>query len=343
MALNEYGDLSPLTVGKLIPEWLAVANPLEVLGPFASGKTLEEHSTTTVTFKRLEGNIDFAFAQAYIEEGVTPLSQQLENVDYTLVLQQMGGLVEHTDILQNNYPMISVLAETFKRLMEQSARVIERDRYNALKANPNKFYSGTATTRGTIIAPVSQGLFDAINRYMMQNLALPITEMQKTGPEVNTISIRAAYVCACSTDLEYDLENMNGWKELADYADGTPTLKGEIGSYKMFRFLISQDLTPYKGAGGAVSQTAIVSSNGTNSDVYPIIIFGQNSWDTVAFKGLYAVKPMALSADVPRGGDPMGQRGSKSWKAMQGTLWTNPAWGLVLECAATYLTGATQA
>jgi N4-gp56 family major capsid protein len=332
-ATNLYGDLSPLNAGYVAKRTLERSNPEQVLEPFVSGKTLPSNQTKTITFKRFTGDINFAKTNAYLSEGITPVSQAVTVTDYTLTLRQMGGLMGLTDVIDDTHPNM-VATEMFDILGEQAPRIVETDRYYALRAGTNKYYSGSATSRATVVAVVASSLLDKLSRVLRQNVALVISRMAKTTPDFNTVAVRPAYIIACHSDLEYDVEALPGFKSIENYPQGTELLVGEIGSYKNFRFVISQDLVPYPDAGAAVAGT--VSTSGVNSDVYPLIIFGQRAWDSVAFKGRYAVTPTAINP-VPSKSDPLGQRGSVGWKTMQGSIITNQSWMIVAEVACTSL------
>lgn len=333
MATNLYGDLSPLNAGHVARRTLERSNPEQVLEPFVSGKTLPANNTKTITFKRFTGDINFAKSNAYLSEGITPVSQAVNVTDYTLTLRQMGGLMGLTDVIDDTHPNM-VATEMFDILGEQAPRIIETDRYYALRAATNKYYSGGVTARASVAAVIAASLLDKISRAMRTNITLPISRMAKTTPDFNTVAIRPGYVIACHTDLEYDFEQIPGFKTIEDYPAGTELMVGEIGSYKNYRVVISQDLLPYPDAGAAVAST--VSTSGTLSDVYPLIIFGQRAWDSVAFKGKYAVTPTAINP-TPSKSDPLGQRGSVGWKTMQGSLITNQSWIAVAEVACTSL------
>lgn len=329
-----YGDINPEVAGYLSKTMLKRAVPLQILEPFVSGETLPSYETKTMRFRRVEGDIAFAKANAYISEGVTPNAQDVSMTDYTLTLRQMGGLMKLTDIVENHHTT-KIGRQMFEILGEQAPRIIETDRFYALRAATLKYYSGVATSRATVIAPIQKSLLSKVSRKLFQNIALQITQMATTTPDFNTVSVRRAYVVACHTDLKYDIEQIPGFKEIADYPSGTQLYPGELGSVGDFRFVLGQDMVPYPDSGAAVSGT--LSTSGTLSDVYPIVIFGQRAWDSVAFKGEFAVTPIVINPNTPSHSNPMGLTGFVCWKTMQGTLITNPSWIVVAEVACTSL------
>lgn len=332
---NLFGDLSPYNAGMVVKRTLARGVPLMVLEPFISGKKLPEHQTKQMTFKRVTGDINFALDNAYLTEGVTPTGQTFSVTDYTLTLRQMGSVGPLTDVIQDNHP-IDMIMEFFNIFAEQAPRILERDRFNTLKTATLKYYSGSATTRAAVVAVLTASIFDKTARVLINGDAMLVTRMFKTDASFNTVSVMPSWICAAHTDLKYDFEHMAGFKSIADYTVAAmPLMVGEIGQVGNFRIVLSRDLVPYANAGGAVAGTQ--STGGVNCDVYPLILFGQEAWDTVAFRGNYALTPTALNPNTPRGGDDLGQRGSVGWKSMQGTLITNPAWIACVETAATAL------
>ena len=76
----------------------------------------------------------------------------------------------------------------------------------------------------------------------------------------------------------------------------------------------------------------MISTSGTSSDVYPYIYLGRNCAAISALKGKYAIVPMVINP-TPSKSDPLGQRGSISWKTMQGAVILNDLWMGVLESA----------
>ncbi len=90
---------------------------------------------------------------------------------------------------------------------------------------------------------------------------------------------------------------------------------------------------PFADAGGAAG--SMLSTSGMSADVYPYIFMGRDAFATVALKGKNAIVPMVLQPNVPRGGDPYGQRGTVAWKTMMTAKILNDLWMCRLECAVT--------
>ena len=328
-----YGDVNPEVAGYLSKKMLVRALELMAFERFVTGETLPEHETKTIRMRRFVGDWDMAVDNMYLTEGEVPVSQQLQQEDVTLTLVQMGGIVKITDVVHDTHTS-KVLNEAFDVLSDQAPRIVETDRFFALRAITNKYFAN-GTARSAVNTPISVNLLKKAERNLQRNLALPITKIAKTSPDFNTEPIHPAYPTLTHIDTQGDIEGLTGFVSVKDYPSSVKPYEGEIGSRGRLRFILTTMTTPYKNAGGA--KGAMISTGGTSADVYPVFIFGQNAWDSVALKGKFAIKPMVVSPDSIDHANPMGQFGYASWKTMQGTLIKNDEWCVLLEVAATEL------
>ena len=91
-------------------------------------------------------------------------------------------------------------------------------------------------------------------------------------------------------------------------------MPGEVGKVEEVRYVTSTVFAPWEDAGGAVSSANFISTAGTKADVYAILFFGADAYGLVSLKGKNSVTPTVLNPNSPRGGDPLGQRGTIGWK-----------------------------
>ncbi len=112
-------------------------------------------------------------------------------------------------------------------------------------------------------------------------------------------------------------------------------LPHEIGKVEDVRYILSPVLTKWEDAGAA--EADLISTGGTNADVYPVVYVGKEFYGLVPLKGANAITPMVLNPNNPRGGDPLGQRGTVGWKSYFTAKILNEGWGARLECAASDL------
>lgn len=327
--LTTYGDITPRTAAYVVAELLKRAMPYLVLEKFGQAKTLPSNSTQSMTFRRYNA---LPTTGTRLTEGVTPPGKKLTKTDVSVTLYQDGDYVEITDIVADTHED-AVQHEAIPIVSEQAAKVIEINRYNILKACTNVFYANSVAGRtsvGTVITRTDQR---KVVRALERQEAQFITNIVKSTPSFNTESILPAYVAVTHTDLTTDIRSMTGFTSVADYGS-VSKWENEIGACEDVRYLKSTIFSPYEDAGSATT-TGLLTTAGTKCDVYPVMYFGRDAYGIVALKGKYAITPMVLNPNTPRGGDPLGQRGSIGWKTMQGTVILNDSWMAVLEVAAT--------
>ncbi len=291
-------------------------------------KSLPGNKTMSMKFRRYNS---LSLRTTALTEGVTPTSEKMTATDISATLSQYGGLVEITDIIQDTHED-PVLQEAVAVSGEQAARTVETLRYNVLKACTNVFYTNSVTTRLTTAAVITRSDQRRIVRALERQEAQFVTSIVKSTPSFNTESILPAYVGITHTDMTTDIRSMTGFTSVADYGK-ISAWETEIGACEDCRYIKSTIFTPYDGAGSTVTTSMLNSNDATGTarcDVYPVMYFGKDAYGMIALKGKYAITPIVINP-VPSKSDPLGQRGSVSWKTMQTTVILNDAWMAVLE------------
>jgi len=329
MAMTIYGDISPRTAAYVVVELLKRAMPYLCLEKFGQSKSLPGNKTQSMKFRRYNS---LPVTGTRLTEGVTPAGKKLTTTDITAQLYQDGDFVEITDIIADTHED-AVQHESMSIVGEQAAKVVETNRYNVLKACSNVFYANSVAARTNVVAVISRADQRKIVRALERQEAQHITQIVKSTPSFNTESILPAFVGVTHTDLTTDIRSMTGFTSVADYG-AMGKWETEIGACEDVRYLKSTIFAPYEDAGSTVT-TGKLTTAGTRCDVYPVMYFGRDAYGIIALKGKYAITPMVLNPNTPRGGDPLGQRGTIGWKTMQGTVILNDAWMTVSENACT--------
>jgi N4-gp56 family major capsid protein len=327
--MTVYGDISPRTAAYIVVELLKRAMPYLCLEKFGQAKSLPANATQSMMFRRYNS---IATTGTRLVEGVTPAGKKLTTTDVTVKLYQEGDFVEITDMIADTHED-AVQHESMGIVAEQAAKVVEINRYDVLKACSNVFYANSVAGRTAVVAVISRADQRKIVRALERQEAQHITQIVKSTPSFNQESILPAFVGVTHTDLTSDIRGMTGFTSCADYGS-MPKWETEIGACEDVRYLKSTIFVPYEDAGSA-TVTGKLTTNGTGCDVYPVMYFGRDAYGIVALKGKFAITPMVLNPNTPRGGDPLGQRGSVGWKTMQGTVILNDAWCAVYEAACT--------
>lgn len=329
MSRTTYGDISQRTAAWAAAEMLAHAEPILVLSKFGQSKPMPKNKADTVKFRR---PVPFVIPNTPLAEGVTPTAQQMQYEDVEVQLKQWGAWVEITDVV-NDLAEDPVLADASMLCGEQGAETVEVQTWGAIRAGTNVFYAN-GSARSAVNTKISLSKQRAVTRTLKAQRAKKVTSMVSGSPNYSTEPVDAAFIAFAHTDLEADIRDMSGFVPTEKYGS-MKALPYEIGKVEDVRYILSPVLDKFANAGGAVGD--MVSTGGTNADVYPVVYIAKESYGLVPLKGKNAMTPKVLNPDIPRGGDPLGQRGSVGWKTYFVALILNEAWLARMEVAASEL------
>lgn len=338
-----YGDITPRQAAFSIVGMLKRALPLLVIEKFGQVYPLPKNNTGTAKWRRYfmtggtgaysgnAGNYSIPTKTTPLTEGVTPAGTKLANKDYTVQLQQYGDWIGFTDVivdLHEDFP--AMLRELTDILAESAAVTLETLRFNVLKAGTNVFY-GNGVARASVNTPITLALQRRVTRALKRQNARQITSVVGATPNVSTSPIEAAFIALVHTDLETDIRGLAGFVPASKYASAKP-MEGEIGAVEDVRYIRSTVFQPFADAGGAAG--SMLSTTGTNADVYPMLYIARDAYGIVPLKGQNAVTPMIVQPK-PTESDPLAQRGTASWKAWNATVILQDAFLVRVEVAAT--------
>lgn len=328
----QYGDISPRIGIHAVVKFLAHAQNMLVLEKYAMSEPLPKNKGLTIKWRRA---IPFDVSTVALTEGVTPTPQILEFEDVTNTISQYGAWIPFTDYIQDVHED-PVLAKMTELAGQQAAAVKEMLVWNVLRAGTAVLYSGTATARTNVLAPIDETDLRLIQRELKANHARHITKMIGASDKVATEPVAPAFIAFGHTNLEQDLRDLTGFVVREKYASFNPVSEYEIGKFEDIRFILTPHLEPFFGAGSTT--TTGVLNNGTKVDVYPLVVIAQDCYAVTSLKGMESV---AIAVKNPKMGDsyedPLGQRGFVSWKMWYVATRLNESWMIRLECAASAL------
>lgn len=282
------------------------------------GATSTDANTINRFFADANGDRGNAVVQAHqIAEGVTPSPDSITPQDTTVVIQQYGCLYGFTDKTYNLYED-DIPQQMIKQVGERVSLVNEMILYGALRGCTNVYYGGSGTSIATVNGALTLNMVRRIVRNLQANHAEPVNSMLKAGPDFGSDAVAEGYTVYCHTDLESDIRDLPGFTPVEKYASGKP-MEYEVGKVERFRFITSPDLPSIQNGGAAVGSTGLYSTSGSNIDVYPIIVAGEDAWSQIAVRGLSALDPTYLAPGEKSKSDPLGQRGyagTSWWKAV---------------------------
>jgi len=269
-------------------------------------------------------------------EGVTPSADSVTSTIITATPTQYSCLYTYTDKTAELYED-DIPAQEVEFAGQRIRLVREMHNYGKLKAATNAFYAG-GTSTATVKATVSKNLLDKVKRDLKRYYCKPQYKALKGSTDYATYPIQASYPVYAHTDLESDIKDLPGFKDVAEYGANQTISPNEIGSWGQFRFMVAPELTYYVGGGVAVaSAPTLKADDSTNVDVYPMIVLGANAFKQVALRGLNSIDANHIPHGVRDKSDPGGQRGyvwASTWHAAE---ITNQDWLAVIEAGVTDL------
>lgn len=348
-------------IGKWKGEILARAIPCEVLQLAGAQKQMPKNVSDTVVYRRwvpynasvgnpniliqsggavvetdVSNRVDTHITNNLLAEGTTPTPDSIVAQDITAVLKQYGCLYSYTDKVADLYE--DGISDAMKtQVAERMALIRELELYSKVRANTNRFYGGTGTTLVTVNGKLTAKLLRKMARSLVINHTKKITSILAPSPNIATKPIEAAYLVFCSSDIEADLRDTTvfpGYTPVAAYGSRKPMHENEIGSFEQFRFIVSPELVPFQNAGALIGATGCISTGGTNIDVYPLIVTGQEAYGTVALRGSKSFDLSVIPVGNKDSADPLGQRGYIGAKFYAVSVLLNQQW------CATALVGA---
>ncbi|HRY87048.1 MAG TPA: N4-gp56 family major capsid protein [Rubrivivax sp.] len=324
--MTVYGDISPRTAAYAEKELLKRGLPFLVIEKFGQAKTLPDHSSKVIKFRRYSA---LPTTPVALTEGVTPAGQTLAATDVTATLSQYGDRTMITDVILDTHED-PVLNEAIALCGEQAAQMIEKMRFGILKAGTNVQYANGAV-RTAVNTPISITLQRRATRALKRQNARFITSIVRSTPSYGTENVAPGYVALIHPDCEGDVRSMTGFTPAEKYGSITPW-ENELGKVEDVRYVTSTVFEPWADGGGA--KGTMLSTAGTNADVYPVLYVARDAYGIVALKGMFAVTPMVVNPK-PSDSDPLAQRGHVAWKAMQTAVILNDLFMVRGEVAAT--------
>lgn len=336
-------------VGKQKGEMITHSEPVQVLGITGVQKQMDRNMGKTIIFRRVlpYGATDSAVssgvdptdrwsvtAAAHLtQEGVTPAADTLAFHDVEVTINQymcLYGFTDQTyDLYEDDIPDEMKIATG-----ERMGLVKEMVRYGALKACTNKFYSG-GTSRATVDQAITLPFLRNITKSLKNNHAKMVTRIIDGGSKEGTAPVEAAYLVFCHTNCEPDIRDLPKFTPASEYGSRQVAHENELGSCENFRFITSPELASIPDSGAAIGTTGLYTTTGSNIDVYPIIVTGQDAWCQLGVKNSKAMDLIWLPPGSKDKSDPGGQRGYCGAKFYFQSAVLNNGWMAVGEVGTT--------
>jgi N4-gp56 family major capsid protein len=153
---------------------------------------------------------------------------------------------------------------------------------------------------------------------------------------IDTRTVRGGRIMYIGNELQHTVETMTdpfsdkAFIHAHQYGAATTLLNGEIGSVAQFRMIVVPEMQHWEGAGAVVGTNPGFRDDGTNYNIYPMLVVGDESFTTIGFqtsnKGgvkwqMIHKKP---GKDIADRTNPYGEIGFHSIKWWYGTMILRP-------------------
>ena len=326
--LSSNPGISQRTTTWAAQEMLAKTTPVAVLDKFGMNRPMPKNKGVNIKFRRVRV---FAAATTPLVEGVTPSSTQFRYEDVSGTIKQYGQVVEITDVIEDTHED-PVLKDASAECGDNIVRTMEALAWGVLKAGTSVFYAN-GTQRTDVNSIITLNKLRSVVKTLKRQKAKMITTVLSSSVDYGTRAVEAGYVAVCHTDVEPDIRGLAGFTPTSEYGTRKTVHENEFGTVENIRFVTSPDLDPVLDAGGTAATNTTVSTSGTSSDIYPILIFGKDAYGFVPLRGNGAVDPSIIPVGQKTKDDPLGQRGYVGWKSWFLCLILNQTWMTRLEVA----------
>ena len=194
-------------------------------------------------------------------------------------------------------------------------------------------YAGTATADNEIDSTSNVDYNDLLRLSIdLDNNRTPKQTKIITGTRlIDTKTINANRVMYIGSELIPTIEGMTdlhgnpAFVSVEKYAAGGTVLNGEIGTVGKFRIVVVPEMMNWTGAGADATGNTTHFDDGSNFNIYPMLVVGDGSFTTIGFQTdgktvkfkIYHKKPGEETADR---NDPYGETGFMSIKWYYGFL-----------------------
>jgi len=345
---SSYGDLSKNDAFTIQKKMLPIAKRLLTFAKFAQKETKPQKQGLEIRHRRYER---FPIVDTPIAEGVTPDFSSLEHTTLMHTLKQYGSYVNTTDVqlAAAADPVLKIISE---RQATQAGETIDFLSFKVFRAGTSVKYVGTsATARSDVdftIGGIAPTLNDPSNgtqvlsplqtaiRALQNNDAIKLKSKLKASVGIATEPIRESYIAICHPDLQQDIQQLPGFVAVEKYSDSGDVIEGEIGGVEGVRFITTTQAVPFKDAGDTSNVAATISTTGSNSDVYPVLIFAEDAIGCATLGGMDSLRSKVVMPK-PGPGDPLGQRGTVAWDTFYSCIILQDLWMYRLEVVCTKL------
>lgn len=340
-AVNVYAQFAdrrsmPMKLGKTykVSKWLHIYDRLLDPNNQHGGTDADFAAKGYLTARNIT---DVSAGLPSLAEGAGAVNKQtIKKVTIETSLNRFGEMLDYTDevdMFSEDHVQVHYREELGHLANRRSEDLIQLD----MLATNTVQYVGTATSVATVgqdttaadgteddNSRISYDMVRRMVRRLVRNRAEKNTSIVTGSTKIDTRVVNKAYYTIIGPEVKFDLEMLTkgtgNSEEFAyvpayKYASATSLAEGEVGSMNDMRFIESESALSYVGQGAAipVGYVGDLANDGTNFDVFPILIPSKGSFATVGLKGKGKIKFNAISPNNKELGNPYQNQGLFSY------------------------------
>ena len=288
------------------------ATPNLVHAQFGQKRPIPKNGGKKIQFRKY-GSLPKALRP--LTEGVTPAGQKMSVTPIESEVHQYGDFIEMSDVLDLTAIDNNALEAT-KMIGKQAGLTLDTVTRNVLQSGTNVWY-----------APKSDGTVPGGRASLDATCVLTVDLVKKVAAflkAANAPKINGDYVAIIHPYVAYDLMSDPRWEEAHKYCKPEEIYEGEIGRIAGVRFVETSEAAVYTGS-GCPSGLA----------VFGCIFLADNAYGVTEITGggLQTIIKQLGSAGTA---DPLNQRSTVGWKAMQTAEILMEAYMVRVECCSAF-------
>ena len=263
---------------------------------FGQKRPIPANGGRTIEFRKFSA---LPKATTPLTEGVTPDGKAMTVTNVTATVNQYGDYITQSDVLELT-AVDNTILEATKLLGRQAGLTMDTIVRNVLQSGTNVTYCPSLAAPTTEIT--SRANLKADSMLTVDVVKKVVAKLRaQNAPPVDGRN----YVAIIHPYVAYDLMSDAKWEDYHKYASPENLFEGEIGRIAGVRFVQTTEAKIYTGA-GCPSGLAVFGTLFLGADAYGVT--------EVTGGGLQTIVKQKGSAGTA---DPLDQRSSVGWKAME--------------------------
>lgn len=290
-------DLSPEMKTYYEKQLIRNAEPNLVHDQFGVKRPIPKGGGKTIEFRRFS---PLPRMLTTLTEGVTPDGQNLNVTALTATVEQYGGYVTISDLLDLT-AIDRNIEEATKLLGTQAGETLDVIVRDVMAGGTNVMYAPKVAADGAETEVLLRGDLDATSQLTVKTIFRAVARLKAMNAKPMS---DGRFVAIVHPNVACDLMTSKDWLEAHKYAQPENIYRGEIGMLGGVRFVES---TLAKIVGGEASG---------GLSVYCTMVIGDNAYGVTEVEGgglQHIVKQMGSGGTS----DPLNQRATTGWKALK--------------------------